>query len=343
MLHLENCLLYDWLTFSLPSFSLDETLTFLGLPDNLSWTTGLGSRLFFAERRAFSGISVHSTSDLDNRQLNAGCCVEMSGQGCRAYETYSGRSMSDLIARVRSAGLSVSRVDIAYDDFSGVIDLDRMAAQAHDFHFTSRLQARKIVDASEVSDLELSGLTVSHGSKSSRIYIRCYDKRVERNAYNIFPHWVRLEVQLRDGNALGFLDAPGDLGSKFSGLLRQYLLYRDPVPGDSNKRRWKVSPWWENFLGSAAALSVASRRDLDYNKDRFDEFVYDHMHNVIKCAILCDGPINFLRRVFGFSEDMPSKYKRLISEYSGNCSPDELQRFLDLLSKKDDDFETERN
>lgn len=345
--YMENSLLYDWLTFSLPDFSEPETLAFLHLPSHLSWQTGLGSRLFYQQRRFFSGISVHSTfcsSDPDQApcRLNAGCCVEMSGQGCRAYETYSGESMADLVARVRAAGFSVSRVDIAYDDFSGVIDLQHMSYQAQHFQFTSRLQARKIVDASEFSDLELSGLTVSHGSKSSRIFIRCYDKRVERNAFNIFPHWVRFEIQLRDENAIGFLDCPGDLGSKFSGLIRQYLLYRDPVPGDTNKRRWPVSSWWEKFLGDAAAFSVASKKDLDYNKDRFDAFVYDHMHNVIQCAVLCDGPLAFLRRVFGFSEDMPSKYQRLVSQFS-TADPHELQRFLDLLSAKDDDFDTKRN
>lgn len=327
---MDNCIIYDWLTFSLPDFSLQETLSFLNLPDTIRWDEGLGSRLFYAERRAFSGISIHSTSDLDLRKLNKGCCVEMSGQGCRAYETYSGKSMSDLISRVRSAGLSVSRVDVAYDDFQGLIDIQHMAAQAREFHFTSRLQARKIVDESQFSDIEVAGLTVSHGSKSSRIYIRCYDKRIERNAMNIFPHWVRLELQLRDENAVNFLDNSDLLGFKFSGVLKNYLLYRDPVKTDTNKRRWPVSRWWSNLLGDIDTISIASKKDLDYNRDRFDDFVFDHMHNVIKTAVLLYGPVVFLRRVFGYSEDMPTKYKRLLSEYA-SADPAELQRFFDLI------------
>lgn len=327
---MDNCIIYDWLTFSLPDFSLQETLSFLNLPDTIQWDEGLGSRLFYAERRAFSGISIHFTSDLDSRRLNAGCCVEMSGQGCRAYETYSGKSMSDLISRVRSAGLSVSRVDVAYDDFQGLIDIQHMAAQAREFHFTSRLQARKIVDESQFSDIEVAGLTVSHGSKSSRIYIRCYDKRIERNAMNIFPHWVRLELQLRDENAVNFLDNSDLLGFKFSGVLKNYLLYRDPVKTDTNKRRWPVSRWWSNLLDDIDVISIASKKDLDYNRDRFDDFVFDHMHNVIKTAVLLYGPVEFLRRVFGFSEDMPTKYKRLLSEYA-SADPAELQRFFDLI------------
>lgn len=337
---MDNCIIYDWLTFSLPDFSLQETLDFLNLPDTIQWDEGLGSRLFYAERRAFSGISIHSTSDLDSRRLNAGCCVEMSGQGCRAYETYSGKSMSDLISRVRSAGLSVSRVDVAYDDFQGLIDIQHMAAQAREFHFTSRLQARKIVDESQFSDIEVAGLTVSHGSKSSRIYIRCYDKRIERNAMNIFPHWVRLEIQLRDENAVNFLDNPDLLGFKFSGVLKNYLLYRDPVKTDTNKRRWPVSRWWSNLLDDIDAISIASKKDLDYNRDRFDDFVFDHMHNVIKTGVLLYGPVEFLRRVFGFSEDMPTKYQRLLSEYA-TADPAELQRFFDLM--QGDLNETEGN
>lgn len=328
---MENCILYDWLTFSVPDFDLDSVLAFLNLPTGLSWSTGLGSKLKYGERWAFQGISVHFTSTLDSRRLNAGVCVEMSGQGCRAYETYSGHSMSDLVSRVRSAGYSVTRVDIAYDDFEGKIDLDHMADQARDFHFTSRLQRRKIVDESQISDLELAGLTVSHGSKSSRIYIRCYDKRIERNAMDLYPHWVRLEIQLRDENAIGFLDAPEDIGTKFAGVLRNYLSYRDPSPTDSNKRRWKESSWWTELLGAVQAIKISSSKDVDYNKDHFDEFVYGHLHNVIRTAVLCDGAEGFLRRVFAYDEKLPSKYMKLL-ETSGCSDSAELQSFFDVLN-----------
>lgn len=327
---MENSLLYDWLTFSSKDLDFQHVLEFMGLPLTLDFQNMLGSRLRYQYRNHFHGINIHWSSDLLGLSYNDGICVEMSGQGCRAYETYSGRSMADLVALVRAAGYHVSRVDIAYDDFSGVIPLDRMAEQARNFWFTSRLQQRKIVNESKISDSEIAGLTVSHGSKSSRIYCRCYDKRVERSAFNICDHWVRFEIQLRDENACQFLDNPAPLGDKFSGVLREYLNYREPSDTQTtNKRMWEVSPWWTKFLGDAAAISIASKKDEVYNRDRFSEFVWN-MRNVIRTAILLDGPGVFFQKIMGNMEDLPSKYDRLLHEY-GICDPAELQRFLDFL------------
>lgn len=327
---MENCLLYDWLTFSCKDLDLQHVLVFMGLPLTIDFQSMLGSRLRYQYRNHFHGISIHWSSDLVGVGYNAGVCVEMSGQGCRAYETYSKRSMADLVALVRQSGYNVSRVDIAYDDFSGVIPLDRMAEQARNFWFTSRLQQRKIVNESKISESEIAGLTVSHGSKSSRIYVRCYDKRVERSAFNICDHWVRLEIQLRDENAVSFLDNPAPLGDKFSGVLREYLNYREPSDSQTtNKRMWEVSPWWTKLLGDAAAISISSKKDEEYNRDRFNEFVWS-MRNVIRTAILLDGPELFFRTIMSNMEELPAKYDRLLSE-CGICDAGELQRWLDFL------------
>ena len=131
-----------------------------------------------------------------------------------------------------------------------MIDLETMANQARNFWFTSRLQRCAILSESKISETEIAGLTVGHGSKSSRIYIRCYDKRYERSAIDELEHWVRFEIQLRDENAMGFINFSAPLGAKFSGVISNYLNYREQGI-DENKRRWKLSPWWVSFLGDS--------------------------------------------------------------------------------------------
>lgn len=327
----KNCILYDWLTFSAPGWTFDRAVDFLNLRRD-GWVKGLASRYHYAERAQLNGVHVHYTPESLVGKYNAGVCVELSGQGCRCFETFSGMDMQELCDKVRAAGLHVSRVDVAYDDFDGHIDIQKMASQAHDFHFTSRLQTRKIVDEARISETEVSGVTVSHGSRQSRIFIRCYDKKYERGRFDL-DHWVRLEIMFRDENAVGFLDAPGGIGEKWAGVLRNYLMYREPS-SDTNKRRWEVSPWWSELLGAAEALKVSSKKDLDYNISKFREYIYGHMRKSFLTMMKIDGPFLFMLNMLRNASEIElnDKQSELVRRF-GHADPNDLQRFQDFLDE----------
>lgn len=323
-----NCILYDWLTFSNLAWTYDDAVDFLNLRGD-GWVMGLASRYRYAERAQLNGIHIHFTPESLAGKYNAGVCVELSGQGCRAFETFSGMTMQQLCDRVRGLGLNVSRLDVAYDDFSGLIDIDKMAVQAKKFYFTSRLQVRKIVDESKISESEIAGVTVSHGSRESRIFIRCYDKKYERSRFDL-DHWVRLEIMFRDENAVGFLDAQGGIGEKWAGVLRNYLMYRDPSE-DSNKRRWEVSGWWSELLGNAEALKVSSKKDLEYNISKYRDFVYKHMQRTFFTMMQIDGPYMFFEMMLrGMSEDGLNDYQREMIRRYKHSDSSEFDRFKDM-------------
>ena len=307
---MDNCILYDWFTVSFANEDYKNIIHLLGM-DKCNWEESqTGSRLRYGHRLVFDGVSLHYTDDWD-RKHNQGCCLEMSGQGCRDFETFGHGDWWVLFEFIRLRRARVTRIDIAYDDFSGVLPLSIMADMARYFYFTARSQSVRIIGESPDGVPDHFGLSVCHGSKSSDLYIRCYDKRIEKHAYEM-NHWVRFEVQLRNDNCKGFIEAPADLGVKFRGVIAQYLNYRCPDPDDSNKRRWHIAPWWQKFLDSAAALSVNMKRDIEYNKDRLDAHIYDRNHNSIKTAILTDGLPAFLSEIFGHSEELPQKYSRLM-------------------------------
>lgn len=334
---MDNCLLYDWLTFSASDYDVISILRFMGLPANLDWQTCLVSKLRYQNRNFFHGISIHWTDDIKSH-YNRGVCVEMSGSGCRAYETFSGRSMQQLIDDCMSSGFHVSRVDIAFDDFSGVIDLEKMAYQARNFLFTSRLQKVSVLSESKISETEEAGVTVSHGSRSSRVFMRCYDKRYEKSAFEDFTHWVRFEIQFRDENAVGFIKYPAELGFKFSAIINNYLTYRD-VPQrndkgqfDQNKRRWPVSEWWLRFIGETERISVAEKKNEDYNIDRFREYIWS-LRNVLKTILLIDGPVKFLNDIIAGSQTLPARYDQLLKDV-GVHDLGEIQRFYDFFENE---------
>ena len=314
---MDNRLLYDWLTVSFKVLDYDVLLRGLGLA-GLAWSEqDTGSRLRYGHRLAFDGMSLHYTDEWDNRH-NQGCCLEFSGQGCRDFETYGTGDWAELFRLVRGCEARVTRLDIAYDDFTGVLPLDIIADMAARYQFTARSQHLRIMRESVDAQPDHMGISVCHGTKSSDLYIRLYDKRVEKKRWDL-PHWVRCEIQLRNDNTAGFVGASGSLGERYAGVLRNYLQY-SCAGTDGNMRRHPVAPFWESFLVGAAAIKINTRCDTEYNRDRLDRHIYDRNHRAIKTAILADGLPEFLRKTFDDSEQLPQKYQHLLesSENSDN-------------------------
>ncbi len=351
----ENCILFDWITFTIPEFpfelidnqtfasrlscglSTDEVLSpvknrpaywwdvaaFLGL-SQCDWKDGQPSSLMYEFRAVCDGISIHYTSpfysaDETGRRRNKGFCIEMSGQGSRYFETYGKGNIYDLLTQIlfysESHAWKCTRLDLAFDDFSGLIDIEHMAAQAQNFEFTARSQTRKVIREAAEADPHLDAISIVHGSKSSNLFIRCYDKRLERNRLEI-PHWIRLELQFRQENAMGIIEhlQRESIGHIFSGVLANYLNYRDPDLSDSNKRRWPVSDWWQNLIRGIDPIQVAEKKTVEYNRERLEHWVYGNMLGSLKTMLALDGDERFIDQIKSCEKELPEKYLRLLRE-----------------------------
>lgn len=305
----KNLILYDWLTFSC-GFLLDEVLCFLGL-ESVNWQKGLGSKLHYAERWFYEGISIHWSESFDQKH-NSGCCVEMSGQGCRAFETFGGKCFPRLLYDLRIMHAHITRLDVAYDDFTGVIDIDEMFRACNALEFRCVKKSFSTQMTASDRDPAHFGKSVCHGSRSSDVFFRCYDKRVERNAQEDFSHWIRFEIQLRKEAAENFVNASGSLGEKFSAVLNNYLAYLVPDSDDSNISRWDVVHWWSSFVDSVHSISLYSKKDLEYNRNRLENYVFTQCAGAVKAAILVNGYSAFLDMLPSESELNP-KYLSVIS------------------------------
>lgn len=330
-MELQNRILIDWITFSCPDCDFKQLLYCFGL--TLDWKTGLKSRLMYTERWEFGGISVHFTHYGADTKYNSGVCFELSGQGCRMFEEVSFLSLSELLQICLWSGFKISRLDIAYDDFTGLIPLDVMARQAMRFEYTSRLHAVKVIHDCPDQCPDHVGLSVCHGSRSSRTFFRCYDKRVERGRFDL-EHWVRFEIQFRDECAMGFAENQSPIGEKFAGVLVHYLEYLNPS-SDLNKSRWLPVQWWSDFVQDAQAISVYHVADLEYNKSRLDRHIYRQNAGTIKTEILCDGVRGFLDRVFSDTRDLNPKYQRIIQ---GQKNSQAILDTLDELSNSEENY-----
>ena len=110
----ENCILYDWLTFTSKCDSPGTLISLLGL-DGVTFEDRPRGRNGYRSMMAYEGISI-----LYDGREDMGVCVDMSGSGCRVFETYSSSSWDDLFSVILGGDYNISRLDVAADDHTGL-------------------------------------------------------------------------------------------------------------------------------------------------------------------------------------------------------------------------------
>lgn len=298
----DNIILIDWLSFTVKDndYSIPDLVELLGLCA-VPWEAGKGAH-GYRDRQYFNGISIHF-----NGRDDMGIWCEMSGQGCRAYESLGANNYPQLFKLCQFGNLHLTRLDVAYDDHTGVLDLPTICQDCINGEFISKSDYW-------VAELSSKGQTVYHGSPQSDIMIRIYDKARERNCPD-GTHWVRVEIQLRKDRALQFVSLPYPLGESFSGVLCNYLRYVDPDPCDSNRWRWPLKNYWGDLLCGASAIKLYVTPGIEYNLDRCEHFVYKQAGNAVEALINLYGTEKFLDKLQKRATRPNPKYQQLLDTY----------------------------
>jgi phage replication initiation protein len=183
----------------------------------------------------------------------------ITGQGCRELE--GAGLVTDWIEffrRICRSGAHATRLDLAWDDREGVLDMPTIARYLESGHVTCRwrtMDIRRPGPVGEVAPIQ----TVYLGSSESETKVRIYDKALEQGLpYG--SHWIRVELETRHKTAQTFVEVLsgqfGDgLGQAF-GYLNNMLQFLEPT-GDTNKSRWPVAVWWAEFIGGMAEAKLS--------------------------------------------------------------------------------------
>ena len=239
-----------------------------------------------------------------------GVWVEMSGQGCRTFESLSTKSWEDVFGWITAQQLKITRLDVAFDDHTGVLDIDEIVDDTREQRYVSRSDYWETV-------LSSKGSTVQIGSPKSKVLVRIYDKAAERNC-EPGSHWVRVELQLRDDRALQFSKIPLSVGEAFSGVLLNYLRYVIPEDTDSNKWRWQMTDYWLAMLEVVTPIKIYTAPGMDYNVDRCREYVINQAGNAIDALIKIYGIYDFQHMIATRPTSPNPKYDRLVQQYRMN-------------------------
>lgn len=312
----ENIILVDWFTFSIPRNPppIENIMSLLGLLGT-AWTERNG-HYGYRKAKYFGGIWIM----YDGRD-DMGVCVEMSGQGCRQFESSSLISFAELFEIVTgdTDTFNITRLDVAYDDVDrvgdGLLDIIKICKHAYQGRYISKFsKSHPEVDCvPDQSGKVQRAHTCYFGSPSSEVRIRFYDKAMERGGLDY--HWVRCELQLRDDKALAYLRSKVGWGERFYGVINNYLRFIIPSKTDTNRRRCPSPGWWEKFLRSLDRISLYTPKGVEYNLTRLERYVFDQAGNSIETYIQCVGWQKFHEMLKHRDSYLNANQQALVAEF----------------------------
>lgn len=323
----DNKFLIDWFSFTSKIDSDNSILEVLGLShfkDAFQLMYGFHG---YKTRLYFDGISIHYC-----HAKNDGVWVEMSGQGCRNFETYSTTTFEKLFKVVlynqENEDYHITRLDVAYDDFKKVIPLKKLADQILKEQFISKFSSKSLMPSMHPG---YQGITCDIGSSQSEVKFRVYDKAYERKFFKEIEEgftWTRWEIQLRNDRATSFIvqALENGVGNVFKGVIINLFRVVDVNKSDSDKRRWKTSKWFDKFIGNVEKVSVFTPCKTDYNLYKLERYVYTQAGNAVDTLIQIKGFENFVAELKASKSKTTPKYEELIKTYKASQTLTESQK-----------------
>ena len=299
---MQNIVLYDWVSITSKIHTPEQIISLLGM-DNVTWDQIKGAH-GYKDRLYWNCISIHYNGSPD-----MGVWLELSGQGCRAFETV-GHGDYDFLFRLVEDNpdqMKITRLDVAFDDHSGLLDMNTLIADTLYGNYVAKANSWEVVQSNK-------GTSVIIGSRQSPVLIRIYDKAAERNITD-GSHWIRVELQLRDSRCLEFVKQPYDVGETFSGVVLNYLRYVVPDELDSNKWRWPLTDYWSELIGEACRIQIYTKPGINYNLLNCEDFVYNQAGNAINALLQVYDVDTFLQKLQERKSRPNPKYTQMVQNY----------------------------
>ena len=203
--------------------------------------------------------------------------IQFTGQGCtELVERFNNEPVEVFRAILKyNNKIKFTRIDIALDDNEETVPFSKIENKLKRGHYRSIKKSYNIVSKSNVHQ-EVKSKTIyigNHGSDNGakgNAYLRMYDKKAQYEEKNIIPpeeyreHWQRYEIVYTKKHAQKLankLVQGEDVETLFKKSLRRLLELLVPSKTESNKSRWNVAKFWEDFLkiNETYDFSIAER------------------------------------------------------------------------------------
>ena len=321
-----NKIIFDYFSFTIKDITPEEMISLLGF-DGITFQLTFGLH-GYRSRYMYDGVSIYWD---ENRPE---VWAEMTGQGCRVYESYGNGDWFYLCHMVNiNENAQMTRVDIAYDDFNGLLDLVTIRQDVENLSWVSRAKTIKITNDYRLNDGNI-GSTVMIGDRSSNISCRIYDKAQERNRADEVEHWVRCELQIRHKHADNFIlylmsdietiygteiDNNRRLDCLYFAVLNHFIRFID-VNANDDTNRWRkpCAEHWQKFIDSYKGQSISLYKSpgVEYNELRLRHTAEEMYGGLIYTYIQLFGVDELEQNIDKKKYKLNKKYEYLIHQHT---------------------------
>ena len=320
--------LIDWLTFSIKNTEDPAQVIqkYLGLDPSLFQEAPYGLMGYQRVLR-FGDIQVLYDPRENEYFHDMGVCVNMSGNGCRAFETMSRLAIKGAkdtqgtpstafptlfqLLAAEGENANISRIDIACDDREGYLCMDDIIRAVQENTINSRMMKRTLYLGYD--GIDRSGTTAYIGAESSSFRVRIYDKALERGESG---HWIRVELVMKGENAQAFgqkltnAESVGKLAAqvindKFSFIIRD----------DTNITRCTVCPWWQAFVDELESVRLVARETVQHCVEHIASWVEAQVGPSLSILFQTMGWPKIFELAKEASERLSDKQRFLIADY----------------------------
>ena len=280
-------IIVDTLSFRANFDSYEKMIDFLHL-EGLDFVPGAKFNMNYLNSLYYEGIKIGY-----NGQSGWGYYIHMSGKGCRTFEDILNAAgvswfhiIFNLALKVRAGEASITRIDIAGDEFEGIFNCKTLERYIAQNKYVSRCPAKSI----RLTKFGEECLYI--GSTQSLTLMRIYNKKLERGydpGDQDIPHWWRCELQLRDDHAeqlvLEWADN-NNIGHIFTG----HCLYHIKFTSKENKKdgcqsRLNIAHFWDKFLQASESIPWVSEKGSDYNMTKLQKYAIGNAGSSVKTMI----------------------------------------------------------
>lgn len=187
---------------------------------------------------------------------------------------------------IYSFDFKVTRLDVALDDFNGVLNFAQMERKLKRHEFRSSKKTYNIMRNAETSG-KVKGATIYLGERKRHqdgYLVRFYDKYAEyKQKGAVLPvqvenvitgegshTWQRYEMEIHGKACETFISkilGGYTVGLLYKGLMRNAVEFLKASRTNKNRSYWKVCGWWEKFLDGAEKCKLTTpERDLDIGR-----------------------------------------------------------------------------
>lgn len=277
----QNAVCIDWLRFSFPVESFQPVMALCGVSISLEeWQQKSSYRkkfvTYFLEGCLLASDSLPRVDLVDDGKVrrdlptlpadgSARFILDFSGNGLgHFFAANSFLSPEKLVHQFYEWGGTCNRLDIAFDDYRGHLDIYHMDKRLRRGDaVVTRWRQAALLDSFAIGDGD-RGETLYIGDRKSESFARVYNKRAQELARGADPvglpaSWVRFELELKRARADSVLKAAladGWTPTFFLGFLRSLIDFKRKDGEDENISRREPARWWARFLGEVGKRPV---------------------------------------------------------------------------------------